>query len=248
MQRLLGIHTRSQLGEMNKSLNAILDTGKRTKGCYLGNHSCDDLTWCVALLHCCPGINFCTLDRKRDFFLVFVNTEDLHFNILADVQDFTGMVDTAPCELADMDQPVGTTQVDKGTKVGKVTHHSLANFAGFQLIEQFFATALTPFLDRQTLRKDQAVTRPVDLDNFQLQLFVFHALELGRRLLVFSTRRDFFAFEVENLGDGYKSSNTSNIDNQTTLVIVDDSGFEQFAVFVLFFGNAPLALSVGSFQ
>ena len=56
------------------------------------------------------------------------------------------MIDTAPGELADVDQPVCASQVNKGAKVGKIAHHATADFAWFQLIEQFFAPPLSPFL------------------------------------------------------------------------------------------------------
>src|SRR5712692_6216601 len=94
------------------------------------------------------------------------------------------MIDAAPGQLTDMHQSIRTSQVDKGAKIGEVTDHTAPYFARFQLIEQFFAAALSPFLDGQPLRKDQAVTRPIDLNDFELQFFVFHTLEFGRRLLV----------------------------------------------------------------
>src|SRR5581483_160101 len=108
--------------------------------------------------------------------------------------------------------------------------------------------SLTPFLDSQSLREDQAITRPVDLDDFELKFFVFDALELRRRLLVLAAGSHFFALEVENLGDGYKAANTRYIDNQTTFVVIDDPCLEQFAVFVLIFSNAPLPFCICSLE
>src|SRR3989442_12340987 len=98
-----------------------------------------------------------------------------------------------------MHQSVCTPQVHKSSEIGQVADHAATYFAWLQLIEQFFTPALSPLLHRQSLRKNQAVACPVNLDNLELQLLVFHALELGRCLLVITTRRNFFPFEIKNL-------------------------------------------------
>src|SRR5437764_1672089 len=185
---------------MDQSFDAILDASRSPEGSDLRNDAGDDLTRCIALLDGCPGVNFRTLNRECDFLFLFVDTEDLDFDLLTDMEHFTGMVDAAPSELANVDQSVRASQVDKGAKVGQVTDDALAYLARFELIEQFFAAALAPFLDSEALGEDQAIARPIDLDYFELELFVFHALEFGGSFLVFSTGSDFFALEVENLG------------------------------------------------
>jgi len=50
-----------------------------------------------------------------------------------------------------MHQSIGTTKVNEGSKVREIAHYATANFARLQLIEQFFAAALAPFLNRQPL-------------------------------------------------------------------------------------------------
>src|SRR5438034_8292077 len=171
---------------MDQSFDTILDASKGTEGCDLRNDACDDLTRCITLFDGCPGVNFRTLDRECDFLFLFVDTEDLYFDLLTDMEHFTGMVDAAPGELANMNQSVRASQIDKGTKVREVTDDALAYFAWFEFIEQFFAAALAPFLDSEALGEDQAIARPIDLDNFELEFFVFHALQFGCSFLVFS--------------------------------------------------------------
>src|SRR5438132_6531734 len=152
MQGLFRIHPWGQFGEMDQSLNAILDASKSPKGCDFCDHPCDHLARSIALFNRGPGINLGSLNGERDFLLIFVYAEHLHFNMLTDVQDFAGMIDAAPGELADMHQSVRASQVNKSPKIGEVADHPMANFARFQLIEQLFTTALAPFLAGQTLR------------------------------------------------------------------------------------------------
>src|SRR5579859_1990066 len=184
---------------MNKSLDAILYARKGSEGCNLGDGAGDDLTWSVALFNGCPGINFCAFDRKGNFLFLFINAQNLHFHLLADVQHLTGMIDTTPSELANMHQSVGTAQVHKGTKVCQIADNTFTDFAGLKFVEQLFAATLAPFLDGQTLGEDQAIARPINLDNLELKLFVFHALKFRCRLLALATRGNLFTFEVEDL-------------------------------------------------
>src|SRR5271167_3001352 len=184
---------------MDESLDTIFDTCKGTKWRDLGNCACNDLAGCIALLHRRPGIDPSALDGQSNLLLVFVNTQNLYLDFLADVQHLAGMIDATPCQLADMHQSVCPSQIDKGAKIGEVTDHAMPDFAGFQLIKEFFTAALTPLLHSQSLRENQAVARAVDLDDLEGEFFVLHALQLCCRLLAFAARGNFFALEVEDL-------------------------------------------------
>ena len=123
------------------------------------------------------------------------------------------MVDTTPGQLADMHQSVRASQVHKGPEVGEIADDATSYFPWLQLVKELLATALSPLLDGQALGEDQAVARAIDLDDFELELFIFHTLELGRRLLIITALRHFLALEVQNLGDGDEAANTGDIDN-----------------------------------
>src|SRR5260370_28453980 len=113
---------------MNKSFNTILNAGEGPKWCNFRNSTSHNLARNIALFNSGPGINFGTFDRESNFLFLFIDTENLDFYFLANLEYFTWMIDTTPGELADVYQPVGTSQVNKGAKVGKVTHHTMANF------------------------------------------------------------------------------------------------------------------------
>ena len=196
----------------------------------------------------CPRVNFSALDGQGDFLLFFIHAEDLNFHLLADLEDLAGMIDAAPGQLADVHQAVCASQVDKGAKVGEIADHATAYLTGFQLIEEFLAPALSPFLLGQALRKNQAVTRAINLDDLELQFLIFHALQLGCSLLVFAARGDFLALEIENLRDGHESTNAGHVDNQAALIEIDNSCLEQFVILVLLLGDTPLAFCICSFE
>src|SRR5579859_1312095 len=226
---------------MDKSLDAILDARKSSERSNPSNNACDHLASFVALPCRRPGINFSALDGEGNLLLRFINAEHLHLDLLADAQDFAGVIDGTPGQLTDMHESVRAPQINEGSKAGNVADGSATDFARPQLVKQFLAASLAPFLDGQAFRKDQALTFTVDLNDFQLQLFVFHALQFGRRLLVLAARSHFFARKVEDLGDGHIAADTGHIDDQAALIVVDDSRLEQLAVLILFLGDAPLA-------
>src|SRR5579875_1792034 len=150
---------------MDKTLDAILDTRKSPKRSDLGHDASDDLSDRIALFDGCPGINLGALDGERDLFLFLIYAQYLHFDLLANMQHFAGMVDAAPGQLTDMHQSVGPAEVNKSPEVGKVANYTFAHLAGFQFIEQFLAATLTPLLHGQTLGEDEAVACPIDLND-----------------------------------------------------------------------------------
>src|SRR5215469_10260836 len=136
---------------MNESFNAILNARKGPEWCNFRNGTGHHLAGSIALFNRRPGINLGTFDRERDFLLLFIDGENLDLDFLADLEYFTGMIDTAPGELADMHQSVGSSQVNESAKVGKISDHATTDFAWFQLIEQLLSSLLAPFLGSQPL-------------------------------------------------------------------------------------------------
>src|SRR5579884_1278316 len=169
---------------MDQALDAILDASEGAKRSNLGNRAGNKLADLIPLLHRRPGIDLGPLDGEGDLLFLLVDAQHLDFNFLPDFENLTWMIDPAPGKLADMYQAVRAAQINEGAKVGQVTDDALAHFSGFEFIEQLLAAALTPLLHSEPLREDQAVTRPVNLDDFELEFFVFHGRKLGCRLLI----------------------------------------------------------------
>src|SRR6266700_1897427 len=128
---------------MDQTLNAIFDSCEGPKRRDFGNDARHHLTRSVALFDRCPRVNLSPFDRERDLLLLFIDAQNLNLDLLTDVQYLAGMIDAAPCQLADMDQSISATLINEGTKVSKVADYTLTHFAGFEFIEQFLTTALT---------------------------------------------------------------------------------------------------------
>ena len=58
-----------------------------------------------------------------------------------------GWADAAPTQFAEMDEAVGTAEVDEGAKVGQAADDAIADAFFFQGLEQFFFLLAAPFAD-----------------------------------------------------------------------------------------------------
>src|SRR5215469_14697440 len=112
---------------MDQTLYSVLDPGKGAKWCDLSDGSSDQLADLIALLHGGPWIDLGTLDGESDLLLLFVHRQNLDLDLLTDLENFARVVDSAPGELTDVDQSIGSTQIHEGAKVGEVADHTFAN-------------------------------------------------------------------------------------------------------------------------
>ena len=62
--------------------------------------------------------------------------QDLHFDLLVDLDHFRRMADAAPAHVGDVQQAVDAAQVDERAELGDVLDHALADLADFQRAEQ----------------------------------------------------------------------------------------------------------------
>ena len=83
-----------------------------------------------------PGAGDLLLQAQGDLFLLVVDVQDLHFDLLVDGHHLRGMVDAAPAHVGDVQQAVDAAEVDEGAELGDVLDHALAALADFQLGQQ----------------------------------------------------------------------------------------------------------------
>jgi hypothetical protein len=129
------IHAGADLGKVDQALNTVLNAGEGAERRNLRYHAGDDLAHTIAQSNGGPRINLGPFDGKRNLLLLFINVEHLNLDLLAHAQDFAGMVDATPSQLANMDQAVCAAQIDECAEIGEIAHDAIAHFAGLQLIE-----------------------------------------------------------------------------------------------------------------
>ena len=158
-----------------------------------------------------------------------------------------GVVDLVPGQLALVHESVDAAEVDEDAERGDGADGALDLLAGLEAAEELVALLAALLVQRHLLREDEAVGLAVDLEDLQAQLAADVGLQLlgdllGRvtRLVVLRTAR-----EVDDLADGHEAADAT-VDDEATLVVVDDRRLDDDALVELLLHRAPLALEAGA--
>ena len=89
--------------------------------------------FCSTLSH---GLAVRCLRPQGDLFLLVIDVQDLHFDLLVDGDQFGRMVDPSPAHVGDVQESVDAAQVDEGAELGDILDDAPAALADFQLGEQ----------------------------------------------------------------------------------------------------------------
>ena len=109
----------TQLGDVHQALNAGLELGERAKLGQLGDLGRHGVADVVLLLDARPGVLLDLLQAEGDLLVLAVDANHAHVDLLADAQHLAGVLDLAPRQLRQMDQPVGAAQIDKRAEIGQ---------------------------------------------------------------------------------------------------------------------------------
>ena len=86
-----------------------------------------------------PRIGLELLHAQRDALGLRIEPDDLHLDLLADLQRLGRVVDAAPRDVGDVQQPIDAAEIDERAVVGDVLHHAVEDLAFLQALDQFAA-------------------------------------------------------------------------------------------------------------
>ena len=146
-----------------------------------------------------------------------------------------------------MDEPVDTTEIDEHTERGNGADRACDLLADQQAAEQLVALLASLFVEGDLLRQDETVGLAIDLQDLEPELAADERHELlgdllGRvaGLVVLRAAR-----EVHDLTDRDKAADAA-VDDEATLVVIDDRCLDDDASLELLLHGAPLSLQAGS--
>ena len=93
-----------------------------------------------------PRIGLELLHAERDTLRLGVKADDLDLDVLADIERLRGMVDAAPGDIGDMQQPVDPAEIDKGAVIGDVLDDTVQDLALLEAGDEFRALLGPAFL------------------------------------------------------------------------------------------------------
>src|SRR6266487_3012890 len=86
-----------------------------------------------------PGVLQQLLHAERDTVGLVVDLDDLHLDLLPDVEHLGRVVDAPPGDVGDVEEPVDAAEVDEGAVIGDVLHHPVDHLALFEVLHQLLA-------------------------------------------------------------------------------------------------------------
>ena len=159
--------------------------------------------------------------RQRDTSPLLVDFHDPDFDDVADGHDLVCVLHITIGQLADMHQAaVFEADVDKRTEVANRRNAALTNLAFGQLLDQSLLHHVTAFLDGLPLGKNQAITMPVDLNDFERKHRANQARHVGllARLVT--------AANLTDLRRRHEATDAIEVHEETTLVVIGDLSFD----------------------
>ena len=167
-----------ELGDVDEAFDAGEDLDERAERDDLRHATLDDVLLVVVLEHLLPRIGLRLLETERDPLPVAVDVEHLDLHVLADLQHLGRMVDVAPRELGDVDQPVHPVEVDERAEVDDVGDLAVDHVARVEPVEDRLAHLLALVLEDGAAREDDVVAGAVELDHLRAQLGAHELVEI----------------------------------------------------------------------
>src|SRR4029079_8623937 len=236
-----------QLADVDEALEHVPDAHERAEVDELGDRAVDDVADLEVRDRGVPRVGLESTDRQADAAALVVDVDDLGLDLLADVVAGFGVVDLVPRELALVDQTIDAAEVDEYAERSDRAHGAGDLLADLQAAEQLVALLAALFVEGDLLGQDQAVRLAVDLQDLEPELAADERHELlgdllGRvaRLVVLRAAR-----EVDDLADRDEAADAA-VDDEATLVVVDDRRLDDDARLELLLHRAPLALETGA--
>src|SRR4029077_16812524 len=140
------------------------------KGAVVGNvgHAAAELgAGRVLEIHTLPRIGLELLHAEREAWRLRIEANDLNLDGLADRQRLRRMVDAAPGNVGDMEQPVDPTEIDEGAVIGNVLDHPAEDLAFLQAGDELGALLGPALLEDRPARHDDVAARAVHLEDLE---------------------------------------------------------------------------------
>ncbi len=119
----------AHLGDVDQALDARLQLHKGAVVGDVGDLALEARADRIFGADAFPGIGLQLLHAEADALRLLVDLDDLHGDVLANVEHLGRMTDAAPGDVGDVQQPVDAAQIHEGAVVGDVLDHTFDDLA-----------------------------------------------------------------------------------------------------------------------
>src|SRR5581483_7284685 len=179
-RRMNGALAPAHLGDVNQAFNALFELDE---GAVIGDAhhlAVEAGADRVVLCRIVPRVGEDLLHAQRDALALRVVLEDDHFDLVADLDGFGGMLQTAPGHVGDMQQAVDSAEIHEGAVVGDILDRAFEDHA---LLEHLQGLLLErgPLAFHHGAPGDHDVAaRAVELENLKARALPDIAIEIAR--------------------------------------------------------------------
>src|SRR5581483_6969808 len=168
-----------KFGDVNEAFDAGFQFHKRAVRHQIDNLALDLGANRILAFNIVPRIGELLLETEADAFLLAIDVEDNHVDVLADAQNVGRMIDAAPAHVGDVEQAVDAIEVDERAEIGDILDRAFANVARRHVGEQLGAAFVAFLFDEFAAGKDNVLPFLVDLDDLE----VISVADITRQIL-----------------------------------------------------------------
>src|SRR5206468_11978780 len=114
-----------------------------------------------------PRIGLELLHAERDALRLGIEANDLNLDGLADGQRLRRMIDAAPGNVGDMEQPIDAAEIDESAVIGDVLDHAAEDLALFEARNELGALLGATLLEHGPARHNDVAARAVHLEDLE---------------------------------------------------------------------------------
>src|SRR5215469_1938522 len=177
-----------------------------------------------------PGIIKQLLHAERDAVRLVIDLDDLDLDLLANVEDFGRMVDAAPGDVGDMQEPVNAPEIDERPVVGDVLDDPVDDLALFEVLHQLLTLLGPGFLEHRAPRHHDVAAPAIHLEDLE-------------RLRDIHERRDVADRTDVDLAARQEGDGAVEVDRKAALDLVEDHALDFFVPLERPFQPAPTLLA-----
>src|SRR5215510_13604289 len=110
--------------DVNKPLDTLLEFYERAvigDADHAASHVC---AYRIAVLRIQPWIRRELFESERNSLLLFVELQNLHLDLIADIHEIARMREPSPGHIGDVQQSVNPAHINESAIFGEVLHHS----------------------------------------------------------------------------------------------------------------------------
>src|SRR5438128_2240396 len=107
------------------------------------------------------------LHAERDAVGLVVDLDDLHLDLLPDVEHLGRVIDAPPGDVGDVEQPVDAAEIDEGSVVGDVLDHAVDDLALFEVLHQLLALLGPGLLEHGAAGDDDVAAAAIHFEDLE---------------------------------------------------------------------------------